>query len=323
MKFAELKKKVTAGEIAPFYRLTGSDEYLKSSAIGILKSVVTLPELNAVTLEAPSSIALRDALTSVPMMSEKRLVVADKLTEADALASYAQAPNASSILVLTDQPDVRRGGKKESKREEAVRGFLTAAVEIDCSPLDERTIVGWMSARAAKFDVEVERAAASLLIEYCRSDMSRISGEFDKLASYRMGGTVTEADVRALVKPELEFAVWQLSKAVAAGDAKGALTIYESFDEDAKKPEVLFGAIYSHFRKLFYASVEDDVTLKKELGMKENALFAVRREANKFGAARLRRILLSLSQLDEDMKNGTVAREIASEMLVLKTVSEI
>ena len=323
MKFAELKKKVAAGELATFYRLTGEDEYLKNSAVGILKNLVTLPELNAVTLEAPTSQALRDALTSVPMMSEKRLVVADKLTEVDALAAYASAPSHSSILVLTGQPEAKRGGKKESKREEAVREFLTAAVEIDCSPLDERTIFAWMSARTRKYNVEVERAAASLLIEYCRSDMSRISGEFDKLASYRMGGTVIEEDVRSLVKPELEFAVWQLSKAVAAGNAAGALEIFGSFDEDSKKPEVLFGAIYSHFRKLFYSLTEDDAALKSGLGMKENTLYAVRREAGKFGAERLKRLLLSLSQLDEDMKNGTVPREIASEMLVLKTVSEI
>lgn len=323
MKFAELKKKVAAGEISLFYRLTGNDEYLKNSALGILKNVVSFPELNAVTLESPSSQALRDALTSVPMMSERRLVIADKLTEVDALESYARAPSRSSILVLFDQPEPKRSGKKESKREEAVREFLTAAVEIDCSHLDERTIFGWMGARATKYNVQVERAAASLLIEYCRSDMSRISGEFDKLASYRMGGTVTEDDVKALVKPELEFAVWQLSKAVAVGDSKGALEIYRSFDDDSKKPEVLFGAIYSHFRKLFYSLTEDDAALKKELGMKENAIFAVRREAGKFGAERLKRILLSLSQTDADMKNGTLPRDVASETLVLKTASEI
>lgn len=322
MKFAELKKKITSGEIERFYMLTGSDEYLKSSAISILKSLVVMPELNAVTLENPSSIALRDALTSVPMMSDYRLVVADKLTEADALASYAAAPSRSSIFVLTDQPERKKSGKA-SKREEEIARLLEGATIVDCSPLDERTILGWMSARSKKYDAEVERSAAELLIEYCRSDMSRISGEFDKLASYRAGGTVTEDDVRELVKPELDFSVWQLSRAVAAGNAAEAMKIYGSFDDGAKKPEVLFGAIYSHFRKLFYSQTEDDASLKKELGMRDNALFATRREAGKFGRDRLKRILLSLSRLDEDMKNGTVPRESASELLVLKTIGEI
>lgn len=321
MKFAELKKRVTGGEVLPVYLLTGSDEYLKSSAVKILKSKVTMPEFNSVTLESPSSISLRDALIAMPMMSDYRYVQVDNITEIDALEGYADNPNRSTILVITNQ---EAAGNKKGKAAEAVKRFISKAEEIDCSPLDERTIFGWMGSEAKKYDVQIERGAAALLVEYCLSDMSRISSEFGKLASYRIGSIITEADVKNLVEPELEFAVWQLSNAVAAKNSKEAMRIYNTFDESAKAPEMLFGVLYNHFRKLYYVEVtDDDALLKKELGIKDNALFASRREAKKFGKERLANILLALSTTDEDIKNGTLPRELASEVLLFKTLTDI
>lgn len=304
------------------YVLTGTDEYLKASALRILKSKIAFPEMNVLALESPTAVELRDALTAFPMMSDYRLVQVDTVTDVSALGNYAESPNRTSVLVVTNP--FPNAGKKESKAAEAVRRFLAKAEEIDCSPLDERTIFGWIAAESKKYDVQVERGAASLLAEYCRNDMSRISSEFGKLASYRIGGTVTEADVRASVEPELDFAVWQLSGAVAAGNGKEAFRIFGSFDDNAKAPEILFGVLYNHFRKLYYASVtEDEALLKKELGMRDNALFAVRREAAKFGAERLKRILLALAESDEEIKNGVIPREMASEILILKTLGEM
>ncbi len=322
MKFSELKKRINGGDVRPLYLLTGSDEYLRSNAVRLLKRLVTMPELNAVTLESPSATALRDALNAVPMMSEKRLVAVDRLIDVSLVSSFGENET-STVLVVTAQPEVKKG-KKAGKREEEISRFLSRAEVIDCSPLDTPTVFGWMAAEAKKYDVTVESEAAKLLAEYCGNDMSRISGEFGKLASYRTGGTMTADDVRALVTPEHDYAVWQLSNAVAAGNARLALDVYDSFGEDLRKPETLFGTLSSHFRKMYYCLTEtDDDAIKKGLGVRDNALYAVRREAGRFGEQRLKRILLVLAELDEDMKNGTVPREVASETIVVRTVNEI
>lgn len=322
MKFSELKKRINSGDIKPFYVLTGNDEYLKSSAVRIIKSAVSMPELNALTLDSPTAVQLRDAVAAPPIMSDRRYVGVRTLTDVTCLGAYADIADPAAVLVVTDQPEPRRG-KKESRREEEVRRFLSAAEPIDCSPLDLPTIFAWMAAEAKKYEVTVERDAAALLAEYCRSDMSRISGEFGKLASYRMGGRITPDDVRLMVQPEPEYAMWQLSGAIAAKNAAEAMKIYESFDEDARRPETLFGVVQSHFRRLYYSLTEDGETVKKLLGVRDNALYAIKREAAKFGEAALARILLSLAETDEDIKNGTLPRETASEVLILRTVGGI
>lgn len=322
MKFSELKKRINAGDVRPLYLLTGSDEYLRSNAVRLLKRLVTLPELNAVTLESPSATALRDALNAVPMMSERRLVVVDRLTDVSLVSSFRESET-STVLAVTAQPEIKRG-KKAGRWEEEIARFLSRAEIIDCSPLDTPTVFGWMAAEAKKYDVTVESDAARLLAEYCGNDMSRISGEFGKLASYRAGGTMTADDVRLLVEPEPDYAVWQLSNAVAAGDARRALDVYDSFGEDLRKPETLFGTLSSHFRKMYYCLTEtDDEAVKKGLGIRDNAIYAVRREAKRFGEDRLKRIMLLLAELDEDMKSGALPREIASETIVVRTINEI
>ena len=71
MKFSELKKRINSGDIKPFYVLTGNDEYLKSSAVRIIKSAVSMPELNALTLDSPTAVQLRDAVAAPPIMSDR------------------------------------------------------------------------------------------------------------------------------------------------------------------------------------------------------------------------------------------------------------
>ena len=324
MRFVELKKRLAAGDVNSVYLLTGQDEYLRSSALRQISALALLPELNVVRLDAPSSRDVRDAVLAVPMMSDRRVVIADGLTEADALDSYVSAPTPTTVLVLTNVSERAAGRKKASPaKTDTLRRLLSIAEEIDCSPPDERVIFAWMAAESKKFDVTVERDAAALLTEYCRNDMSRITSEFDKLAAYREGGRLTVSDVRDLVEPETDYAVWQLSGAVASGDAARAMEIFRSFDDDASRPEVLFGVLNNHFRKLYYSLLCDDGDLKKYLGMNERAMFAVRREARKFGTDRLARILLSLAQADEDIKNGAIPRDVASEILILKTVGEV
>lgn len=154
--------------------------------------------------------------------------------------------------------------------------------------------------------------------------MSAVSAEFAKLASYRWGGRITAEDVRSLVSPSEEYAVWQLSNAVAAGNASEAYRILRSFDDGAIAPEVLFSLLYKHFRKLFYSLITKDADLlAREFDIKEKAMFAVKREATRFGANRLKKILLTLGSLDEELKNGSIDREAAPQVLVSAVINTI
>ncbi len=319
MKFAELKRSLASGHHAPIYVLTGDDEFLKARAAEMLCAGIPYPEFNVTDLDSPSSGELADVLRAFPVMSDRRAVRVNVLNEAKELAYYAEHPDPSCTLVIRSV-----GGSGRTGRRDDIAAFTEKAETVDCSPMEEKYIFSWIASEARRYEVSVEQEAARLLCAYCRNYMSAITVEFAKLASYKWGRVVTADDVRELVTPDEEYAVWRLSGAVAAGNAEEAYRILRSFGEGAPAPEVLFSLLYKHFRKLFYSLVTPDTdVLNKEFDIKEKALFAVKREASRFGANRLKRILLTLGGLDEELKNGVIDREAAPQVLISAVINTV
>lgn len=320
MKFAELKKTLESGKYAPVYLLTGDDEFLKTRAVDMLCAGISYPEFNVAVADSPSSGELCDLLSAYPVMSDRRAVKVNSLAEAKELTTYLENPNPFCTLIVRSLGGASaRGGKK---RDDGLALLTEKAEIVDCSPMEEKYIFAWIATEARKYEASVEEEGARLLCAYCRNYMSAITVEFAKLASYKWGGTVTADDVRKLVPPDEDYAVWQFSNAVAAGNAGEAYRIMRSFDETASAPEVLFSLLYKHFRKLFYSLVTKDAgLLSKEFDIKEKAMYAVRREASRFGANRLKKILLTLSELDDELKSGALDRSAAPQVIVSSVIN--
>lgn len=313
MRFTELKSSLSSDPPSFGYYLTGDDEYVRSRAVDIITGGAAFPEFNVTTLDEPSSGAVLDELNAMPVMSDRRYVVVRVLSEAEELSGYDSSPSPTSVLVVCGRAKGKRGDKKDAR----LTAFLSSLTEVDCSPVDKTFVFRWMAAEGKKYGAAVTAEAAELLWQYCRGYMTSISVETDKLCSYRSGGTVTADDVRALVTPASEYAVWQLASAAASGDTEKAFAVLRSMDASARSPEMLFSLLYRHFRRMFYALVTpDESTLARELDMNARSVFAVKREASRFGAVKLKEILLRLSRIDGDIKSGALSRDAAAEVLI-------
>lgn len=313
MKFTDLKSSLTSGSSGFGYYITGDDEYVRSRAVDIITEGVNFPEFNVVVMDQPSSGEVTDALNALPVMNDRRYVIVRMLTEAEELVAYADDPNPASTLIVCGRSKGKRGDKKDAR----LTSFLSGLTEVDCSPVDKSVIFKWIAAEGKKYGAGIEAEAAELLWQYCRGYMTTISVETDKLCSYRSGGTVTAEDVRALVTPSAEYAVWQLSSAAASGDTKKAYEILRESEKSLSEPEMLLSLLYKHFRKLFYTLVTpDESMLVRILEMSEKSIYAVKREAARIGATRLKDILLELSATDRDLKSGDLSRDAAVQVII-------
>ncbi len=312
MKFTELKSSLSSAPGFGYY-ITGDDEYVRRRAVALITGNTPFPEFNVTELDAPSSGAVADALGLMPVMAERRYVIVGVLSEAEELADYADNPAPSAVLVVLGRAKDKKGGKKDAR----LTAFLSSLTEVDCSPVDKKFVFRWMAAEAKKYGALVAADAAELLWQYCRGYMTSIRPELDKLCSYRSGGTVMAEDVRNLVVPSAEYAVWQLASAAASGDTAKAYAVLRSLDSSSVSPEVLFTLLYRHFRRMFYALVTpDESTLVRVLDMNAKSIYAVKREAQRFGAVRLKNILLGLSETDEEIKSGALSRDAAAQVLI-------
>lgn len=164
-----------------------------------------------------------DLARTPPMMGGNRVVVIRRIDEAKAeliaaLAHYAEHPNPTTVLVLTGAtlPNVKGARRLNAlvKKVGVVRRFDASGQP----PID------FALQAARERGCELDRRAASLLVELAGRDLGRIELEVDKLATWVGGkGTIGVDAVEEVSSMVAEAVVWEVTDAIVARDADRAL----------------------------------------------------------------------------------------------------
>jgi len=163
--------------------------------------------------------------------------------------------------------DVREG----STRRTAAADPLADAVEaaggtVAAFPAVTRErMTGWLTERAAELGVRLGPGAAQALTERIgaqvrEGDIDRrhqgamANGELEKLALYRPGGTITRADVEAMVPETVPGSAWALLDAVGDRQAGIAATLAERLLSEGTPLQVLVARLHGRIRELVVAA---------------------------------------------------------------------
>lgn len=319
MKYAELKKHISGKDFSPAYYFTGSDEYLKSWSLKMFKDVTDNADMNYTAFESPDDAGLAGALESFPIMGDLRIVVADVFpSDFPRLSAYFKSPSKTSVLIVLSFPEPR-SAKKKQELEQLKKSFT----EIDCNPLGRDMLMKWIATEAAKSGCEISLPAAELLIEYTKSDLSRINGELRKLVSYRDGEGISPEDVRALVAPGEEYKIWELSAAVADKDRAKAMQIADKFEEDKTEFVVMFGAVYKHFHNMFFVLCSDEDEAVRGLELYQGNYNRLLAGAKKFGTRKLKNIIYALGEVDLASKSGRLDKAFAARTMITAIIDAL
>lgn len=312
MKFIDLQQHIKDGRLKSSYLITGDDAFVVKSAVDKFRVLAgSLPELNYTVYEKDFSV--EDVLATLytpPMLSDYRIVrINDYADEREELTKYINSPNPSTVLLFVGE--LTSAFKK-----------LTGMVEVvDCNKLDKAFIVNWIRMKARSERASIDEAAAEMLAEYCNRDMSKVVAELQKLMSYSCGEPITQATVKLLVQPELEYKVFELSEAIAERSAEKAMPVLETLLGGGVAPIMLLGMLYSHFRRMLYVSLNPQSdTLAGELGVKEYAVKVAARQAKKYSPRRLKAICERLYAFDAGIKSGAVTDKNALTVFVCDTL---
>jgi DNA polymerase-3 subunit delta len=218
---------VARGQIAPVYCLSG-ERYLVDAAYAAIRGAVLTQagaaagfNHDAFDLKESGMGACLSTARTLPMMAKRRLVVGKgidqvKAEQLDSLVEYVGDPNPSTCLVLlAEKVDVR------FKAFIALRkaGFLHVF-----APLKDQALGAWLRAEARARKIDVQPDAATALADLAGPELGRLSQALDQLALYTGGGrAITLDDVEALVAETRQRNVFELTKAIGAGDVRRAL----------------------------------------------------------------------------------------------------
>jgi len=207
--------------IKPVYALVGPDALLQQEAIAEILSKLTA-DVQRVDVDGETAqlADVLDELRSFALFGGSKLVIVRDAEEfisrfRPQMEDYVADPSASATLVLrlSALPSNQRIYKAISK---------TGQI-IPCQP--PKDMAGWTIQRAQRLHgLTVSTNAARLLVDRIGDDLGHIDGELAKLALSSPTGKIGPDEVAGSVAFQREREMWDLTNALAAGNAAEALT---------------------------------------------------------------------------------------------------
>jgi DNA polymerase III subunit delta len=320
---------VARGEIEPVYCLSG-ERYLVDAAAAAIRAAV-LAEAGAGAAfnndvfdlkEKGLASALATART-LPMMAKRRLVVGKAIDEVKAadlepLTDYAEDPNPSTCLVLVaDKVDVRFKAFQVLKK----RGYLHFF-----APLRDQALAGWLRGEARARKLTIAADAAEALATAAGPDLGRLSQALDLLALYAGGKGITVDDVEDLVAETRERGIFELTKAIGAGNVARALALLTNMLRNREPALRIQFMLARHLRQVWRAkelaaSGASRNEIAAGVGINPYFLDDVLVPARRMSRAARERAGARLYTADVDLKSSKLDPEIALSRLV-QTLAE-
>ena len=320
MRMEELKASLANG-IAPVYLIEGEDSYLREVAVKTLQEkCLTSPELNLSVFEGSyvksDPEEMISALMQYPFMSEKRVVLVRDYNPSatdlknKAIVEYFNSPVETSLLIIVNGTPC-----------DPLKKFNCVTV-VDCGKATMATVVRYVQVTLKRNNLIITTKNAELLADYCKLEMTKISGEVEKLIAYCFGNAeVTAQDIEELVIKENDYQIYELTEQVARKNNAKAYAILADTLSKSNDHQRIFTALYYHFRKLFYCSVSNKSTsvLARELGVKsEYALKKLIEQSKRFTPKMLKQTVDMFVKYDADFKSGKITIQNALNLAMAK-----
>jgi DNA polymerase-3 subunit delta len=320
----DIAAEVARGKIAPIYCLSG-ERYLVDAAHAAIRAAV-LAEAGPAAGFNHDSFDLKEAglgpclatARTLPMMAKRRLVVGKaidqvKADQLEALVEYVADPNPSTCLVLVgDKVDVR------FKAFVALRkaGFLHTF-----APLRDQALAGWLRTEARARKIDLQPDAAQALSDLAGPELGRLSQALDQLALYAGGRAITLDDVEELIAETRQRNVFELTKAIGAGDVPRALGLLANMLRNREPALRIQFMLARQMRQIWRAKELAAAGASRNeiasgVGMSPYFLDDVLIPAKRMSRAALARAFERLYQSDQALKSSRVDDDLIVSRLV-------
>ena len=333
MKWNEFFKALSGEKIAPVYLFAGPEEYIKREALEAMRTKLLPPgleTLNDTTLEGVTARQITDAAETMPMMCARRIVtVRDwapllqaKSKNEDAEVAWMQKwlenPPDSCALVfyMRSEPD----GRKK------MTGLLKKKAEVvSFDPLSDAELTRWCAGRLKPLGKRIDAKALSTLTYMAGRELTRLSGELDKLAAY-LGDArdvITEGDVADIVTPSLEYNIFELLNDLLAGDMKKGQETVNSLLQGGQNPVGLLAMLTRQIRQLTHMKCALDdgkpvQAVQEQLKLHPYAARQTARQCARLSSDWLTGLYESCVASDYAVKSGRLRDKDALDALVFK-----
>ena len=329
----DILKELRAKQYRPIYYLMGEESYyIDLIADYITDNVLseTEKEFNlTVVYGADVDIAtVINAAKRYPMMSEYQVVIvkeAQAIRNMEELSFYLQKPLNSTILVICHKHDTLDKRKKLAAEVEKV-GILFESKKIKDSQLP-----AFINSYMKRKGIDMEPKASAMLADFVGTDLSRLTGELEKLIITLPAGQkrVTPEQIEKNIGISKDYNNFELRSALVEKDILKANKIIKYFEENPKTNPIqmtlsLLFNFYSNLMLSYYSPEKTEQGIASWLGLKSpwaarDYLTAMRR----YNGVKTMQIIGEIRYADAkskginnaSMSDGDILRELVFKIL--------
>jgi len=258
--YDSIMRDLKAGHYKAVYYLHGEESYYIDKITDYIVENALQPEekdFNLTILFGNDITASQvvDAARRYPMMAERQVVVvkeAQNIKNTDALEKYMKQPLPSTVLVMC-----HKNGKIDGRKREYVKAIQQAGIIFESQKLKETRLPEFIETYLKERQTSIDPKSAQLIAEAIGSDLSRLTGELDKVlislpASDRR---VTPQVVEEQIGVSKDFNGFELKDAIISRNVFKANQIVNYFEKNPKAGSVysFLPLLFSYFQNLMIA----------------------------------------------------------------------
>lgn len=273
----DILKELRAKNYRPIYYLMGEEAYY----IDLIADYITDNILSETEKEFNLSVlygsdvdisTVINAAKRYPMMCEHQVIVvreAQAIRNIEELSYYLQKPLKSTILVICHKHGVLDRRKKLAAEIEKV------GVLFESKKVKEAQLPAFITSYLKRKGVDIEPKAASILADFVGTDLSRLTGELEKLIITlpKNQTRVTPEQIERNIGISKDYNNFELRGALVEKDVLKANKILKYFDENPKTNPIqmtlslLFG-FFSNLMLAYYAPEKSEQGIASFLGLR-------------------------------------------------------
>ena len=213
-----------------------------------------------------------NAAKRYPMMSEHQIIIvkeAQSVRNMEELSYYLQKPLTSTILVLCHKHGVL------DRRKKLVAEIEKNGILFESKKIKENQLPAFITSYMKRKGFDMEPKAVSMLTDFVGTDLSRLTGELEKLIITipKNQTRITPEQIELNIGVSKDYNNFELRSAIIEKDILKANKIVKYFDENPKTNPIqmtlslLFG-FFSNLMLAYYAPEKTEQGVAVFLGLK-------------------------------------------------------
>jgi DNA polymerase III subunit delta len=310
---------IERGEVGSVYALGGEEPYLVGRCLTALRGAV-LGEVDVYDLREQSLGAALNTAKTLPMFSRRRLVIVRDVGEVPAdqqapLLEYLRDPNPSTCLVLMIS------GKIDG-RLKFIQALRKGGYLYEFSALRDWQIPDWLAAEARRRRLRLDPDAGRALAEAVGADLGRLALCLEQAALHAgADAPITPLDVEAVVPESRVRGVFELTKAIGAGQPQRALDLLGNLLRNREPPLRIQFMLLRQLRQIWRAKELERAgaprsEMAARVGLPPSFLDDVLIPARRMSDAALERSFELLYQADRNLKSSRADPDVQVARLV-------